>query len=296
MIRSSFRFSFLAMTAVLLSGCLKDISNEIPPTEPRITVNSFFNPSFPLIASVTRSTGILDSLGNQYLTDARVLLYEDGELVDSLIYFPQFQVHVASSFFIPKIGKSYKIEATAEGLNGVWAESFLPDSVPVQYVTKDTFFYAPSGANTYWLRFMFQDPVSESNLYHLMLYKNRLRPNGNWELEPIRFESADPVFNLFAREFPAGAFFSDASFNGQSKEILINTRMKINPQLNDSLQFILELRNCSAPYHVYNHTLHEYRNNQGDIFAQPGPIIGNISGGYGIFGGYAPASDTIKLN
>jgi hypothetical protein len=129
-----------------------------------------------------------------------------------------------------------------------------------------------------------------------MVYRNRLRPSGIWEIEPLELESDDPVFSLFATQYPGGAFFRDDQFNGQNKELLINTRRRLNSSLNDSVKFIVELRNCSAPYDTYNRTLHEYKNNQGDLFAQPGPIIGNITGGYGIFGGYAPATDTISLN
>lgn len=296
MIRSLKYLMPSACMGLLLVGCLKDISGEIPVNEPKITLNSFFNPRFPIIVSISSSAGVLDTLGNLYLTQAKGDIYENGIWKDSLIYLPQFNLHTSASYFIPHAEKNYKIEARAEGFPPVSGESFLPDSVPILSAEKDTFFYAASGFKTYWIRFVFQDPADENNLYHLMVYRNRLRPSGLWEIEPLEFESEDPVFSLFAREYPGGAFFRDDQFNGQTKELLINTRRRLNPSLNDSVKFILELRNCSAPYDTYNRTLHEYKNNQGDLFAQPSPIIGNISGGYGIFGGYAPATDTIRLN
>jgi hypothetical protein len=285
-----------ACISLLITGCLKDISGEIPVNEPKITLNSFFNPRFPMVVSLSSSAGVLDTLGNLYLSQAKGDIYENGIWKDSLIYLPQFNLHTSASYFVPTAGNNYKIEARAEGFPSVSGESVLPDSVSIISSEKDTFFYAPNGVNTYWIRFVFQDPPEENNLYHLMVYRNRLRPNGIWNTEPIQFESEDPVFTLFAREYPAGAFFRDDQFNGQTKELLINTRRRLNASLNDSVKFILELRNCSAPYDTYNRTLHEYKNNQGDLFAQPGPVIGNITGGYGIFGGYAPVTDTIRLN
>lgn len=293
----SLKYLMLSVSSGLFfSGCLKDISGEIPVNEPKITVNSFFNPRFPIVVSISSSASVLDTLGNLYLYQARGDIYENGIWKDSLIYLPQFNLHTSASNFIPIAGNNYKIAARADGFPSVSGESFLPDSVPILSSEKDTFFYAASGFNTYWIRFVFQDPAEENNLYHLMIYRNRLRSNGLWEIEPLKLESEDPVFTLFAREYPGGAFFSDDQFNGQTKELLINTRRRLNASLNDSVKFIVELRNCSPAYDTYNRTLHEYKNNQGDLFAQPGPIIGNISGGYGIFGGYAPSTDTIRLN
>lgn len=286
-------FLFLLVAGLLAGGCIKDISNEIPEAKPKITLNGFFNPRFPVVVSISKSGSILDTLGANYLSEAKGMLYENDLVIDSLIYYPEFNLHVAAGLSVPQIGKNYRLEVSAPGLSPVQAGSVLPDSVPILSVETDTLFYAVSGENTYWLRIRFQDPAGMGNLYHLMVYRSRLRPNGNWEISPLCFESDDNSFEVISREFCSGGLFSDAGFNGQEKELLINTRRRINPTLSDSLKFIVELRHGSAPYYQYNKSLGIYKNNQGDIFAQPGPIIGNVSQGYGIFAGYAPSTDTI---
>lgn len=277
------------------TGCLKDISQEIPDTEPRITVNGFFNPRVPFIVSITESASVLDTLGNKYLTDAKAYIYENNLLVDSLTYSALIHYHWGTGP-VPQPGKTYRLEVQAQGFATVAAQSFLPDTTLLLPVVKDTMFYAASGHNTYWLRITFQDPPAAGDFYHLVVYRNRLQHNGTWRLEPLCFESGDPVFETISQQTCSGGLFTDNAFNGQQKEILINTRRRLTPGLNDSLQFIVELRHGSDAYYRYNKSLSIYKNNQGDIFAQPGPIIGNVAGGYGIFAGYAPVTDTVKMN
>lgn len=277
-----------------LAGCIKDISEEIPPAEPVITVNAFFNPHLPVIVNLSKSAGVLDAV--EALPDARGLLYKNGSLIDSLNYDDFVKYYWASQLTVPQPGNTYRLEVWAEGFPPVSAESFLPDSVPIASVTTDTLFSPSTGHDTYWLRIRFMDPPAPGDQYHLMVYRNRLREDGIWLLDNLCFLSDDPTFEVISKELCSGGMFTDAGFNGQEKEILVNTRRRINPDLNDSLQFVVELRHGSDPYYRYMKSLAVFKNNQGDIFAQPGPVIGNVTGGYGVFAGYAPCTDTVKLN
>lgn len=279
-----------------LAGCIKDISGEIPESEPKIAVNCFFNPRLPIFAiSISQSASVLDSLS--YLKEAKGYLYENDVLVDSVIYYEGLaQYHLALNSGHPQPGNTYRVQVQAPGFTAVTAQSFLPDSVPLLSIEKDTFFYAPTGHHTYWLRIHFQDPPAGGDFYHLVVYRMRLNPDGSKDLSPVCFESEDPAFEVISKEYCTGGMFTDNTFNGQPKELLVNTRRRINSNLNDSLQFIVELRHGSDPYYRYNKSFMDYTNNQGDIFAQPAPIIGNVTGGYGIFAGYAVCTDTVKLN
>lgn len=284
------------LAALTVSSCIKDISNEIPQSEPKITVNSFFNPRFPIVVSISKSGSILDTLGNNYLPSAKGYIFENEVLVDSLQYYSEFNLHIAANLFVPQSGNQYRIQVQSDGLPSVTGESVLPDSVQLGAVQLDTLFTPAIGKNTYHLRITLPDPSTLGDLYHLMIYRNRLRPDGNWYLSPLCFETADNSIQTLSRKNCSGAVFSDAQFNGQNKEILINTLQRTKGSLSDSLMFVVELRTCSQPYYDYNRTLIEYKNGQGDIFAQPAPVLGNIQNGYGIFGGYAPVTDTVKLN
>lgn len=284
----------LGLLALAFTGCIKDISGELPDSEPKITVNSFFNPRVPVLISISQSAGVLN--GVQTLVGAQGLLYQNGTLVDSLNYDSFYDYYWASQFTKPLPGNTYRLEVRADGFPSVWAESYQPDSVPLLSISKDTLFYSATGHNTYWLRIRFTDPPTPGDQYHLMVYRNRLSESGYWNLENLCFESDEPAFEVISRELCSGGMFTDNGFNGQEKEILINTRRRINSQLNDSLQFVVELRHGSDPYYRYNKSLAIFKNNQGDIFAQPGPVQGNVTGGYGIFAGYAACTDTVKLN
>lgn len=275
------------------TGCIKDISGEIPDTEPKVTVNSFFNPRIPLLVHISKSSSVLQTLG--VINNARGRLYKNGTLTDTLGYDSQFEYYWASQLTPPEPGNTYRLEVWADGFPTVTAESFLPDSVPLLSVTKDTLFTPSVGHKTYWLRVRFADPATPGDQYHLMVYRNRLTETGVWSLENLCFQSDDPSFEVISKELCSGGMFTDGGFNGKQKELLINTRRRINSKLNDSLQFVVELRHASDPYYRYSKSLAIFKNNQGDIFAQPGPVIGNVNGGYGVFGGYGVCTDTVKL-
>lgn len=288
--------SFVCIAVSLLLGCLKDISSEIPENKPKLTVNCFFNPNIPVIGTLSKSKGVLESGLDTPLPDAIGYLYEDGTLVDSILWDDLSTYHVSKQFYSLQSGKKYEIRVAYPGLDSISAGTFLPYPVPIQSVQLDTTFYAPAGHKTYLLRIRFQDLGVENNMYHLMVYRNRLHENGEWATESLCFVSEDPIFEAMGKSYCVGGMFTDASFNGQEKEIVINTTRRLNSKLNDSVQFLVELRNGSPDYYAYNKSLTLFKNGQGDIFVQPSPIIGNVKNGYGIFAGYASDLDTVKLN
>ena len=289
-------FTVLCAFAAFCTGCIKDISSEIPDSGPKITLNGFFNPRVPVVVSITQSANVLDTLGNKYLVNARGYLYENDLLVDSLTYLEALKYHVAAGLFKPRPGNTYRLDIRSAGMDPVTARSPLPDSVAVLPTSLDTLFYPSIGQDTYWLRIRFQDPPAPGDFYHLVLYRNRLHGDGIWRPEALCYESADPVFDALATQGCAGGMCTDNAVTGQHKEILVNTRRRLNAHLNDSVQFLVELRHGSEPYYLYNKSLMIYKNGQSNIFAQPAPIVGNVAGGYGIFAGYAPVTDTVKLH
>jgi hypothetical protein len=289
-------FIVLAWTSFCLSACLKDISGEIPNDQPKVTVNGFFNPKIPFLLTISKSKGILESPVGHYLPDAVGYIYENNVLVDSVKAMPGINYHFSQQSLIPQIGKNYRIELYIPGFDSISAGSILPNTASIQSIQLDTIFYASSGQNVYALRVKFNDYPSFGDYYHLMVYRNRLSESGTWNTEPVCYLSDDLVFDAISKETCSGGFFSDASFNGAEKEILINTKRRLNHKLNDSVQFLVELRHCSPEYYQYNKSLAIFKNGQGDIFSQPGPIIGNVKNGYGIFAGYTGIVDTVKLN
>lgn len=284
----------LVMVVTAWFGCLKDISNELPKTEPKITVNGFITPTEWVRVFITQSRGSIEPVGDNYLYNAKAYIYEDDQLVDSLIGGPE--IHVSLQLFTPQIGKNYRIEVSMPGFKSVTASTSIPNYVPIQSIQLDTVFYPPTGHNTYVLRIKINDPPAVDNYYHLLVTRLRLNPQGDWDPEQLCYESDDIVFESLAKEYCIGGTFSDASFNGLQKEIAINTKRRISNKLKDSLQFVVELRNGSKPYFDYNKSLIIFKNNQWDIFTQPAPVNGNVNEGYGVFAGYAPVIDTVKLN
>ena len=289
-------FIVLAWTSFCLSGCLKDISGEIPNDKPKLTVNCFFNPKIPFLLTISKSKGILEISMGLYLDSAVGYIYENEILVDSVKAIPYLGYHISQQSFIPQIGKNYRIDVHFPGYDTVSGGSILPGYVQLQSVTLDTMFYSATGQNVYALKAKFNDLPALGDYYHLMVYRNRLSESGEWVAEQVCYLSDDLIFDALSKETCSGGFFTDASFNGQEREILINTKRRLNHKLNDSVQFLVELRHSSEAYYQYNKSLALFKNGQGDIFSQPGPIIGNIQNGYGIFAGYAGVMDTVKLN
>lgn len=283
-------------TVLILSvcySCISEINSEVGKDPLKPVINSFFNPKLPVYVSVSTSKSILDTLGNAFVSDASVYLFKDGVYLDSMVYVDTMKVYITKSLLYPIVGSTYSVNVKIPGFPDASAESGLPGTVGISYVTLDTAFDAARNYDTYRLRIGMNDDASVKNFYQLSVIRSRLDTTGNWSYAYRCFTSDDPVFTSFYKQTCRGAVFTDELFNGSFRELYINTGTRVRTADKDSLIFAVELRNTSYPYYEYNRTLSNFLNTKSDIFAQPAPVYTNVQNGFGIFGGFSNDYDSV---
>jgi len=284
----------ICLCVLLLMSCIKDESDLIPQPQPGPVINALLSPELPFIAYATFSKGILDTSQMLPYASAKLGIYENGQLLDSMVFIDSLGLYVSAQLKFPQPGHCYSVQ----GQYGaspmlVSTVSCVPAQVQIQQLLLDTAFSVEDNRNTYRLGVVFTDAVETGSLYQLSLLRYRLNKEGSWELGARCVRSSwEPEFN--DRELCGGLFFSDAYLaQSASNTLWLNTGIEPQAHHHDSLQLIAELKHASPEYYKYALSYARYLRNKGSIFAQPAPIYSNISNGYGVFGMLHIHRDTI---
>lgn len=182
---------FFIITITFLS-CKKEIDMDITDKGRQLVVNAWFQPDSLFKVYVDLDKQILEKNFTRP-TDVKVLIYEDGIKIDSLIErnlshegIPYRYGEFSSLSKKPVKGKLYKIEAISEKYGTAVAEGFIPDTVALNSFSVDTSkiednywtnYYIDEDLDTifnesiaYNINFSFSDPKETENYY--MVYIN----------------------------------------------------------------------------------------------------------------------------
>jgi hypothetical protein len=223
-------YILLCLFAVFPSlSCVKKVTIELRPFEKRLVVHGYI--ASGELFNVTVGRTVRDSTfgTDTYLTNALVLLYENGVLKDTLRY-QSADDNYASEKVRAEIGKSYTIKVEAEGYPSVEATTTGP-SAPVLQSLK----HIPkarkhkNGSILDDVEFTFQDPANERNYYLTSFFPANSHSSGGWDC----VYSADPVIEREKSSLlpldesdcikSKAIIFTDKAFDGQSKMIRISS-------------------------------------------------------------------------
>jgi len=278
--RKSTSFPILVLLLLVFAGCETVIPVELPPHTPQLTINSTFTNDSLWYVHLSESIGIGESDGPEPIEDGEVRIYADGVILDTL--FPLNDGYYVSLTQMPQLGVAYEVQASAPGFETVKANSILREAVPILSTSaRDLTNSAIDFASE--IKFSFQDPPG-NDYYFVAIYRNN---SGVGNRYPLFIESQDPTLGaspLNADWSYQGLLFTDASFNGQLKEIAINSYEFIE---SSQATYLLFLASLSEDYYRYALTSSAANENEGNPFAEPVRIHSNVEGGYGIFAGYS---------
>ena len=301
----------LCISLFFLNSCdiTTEIEVDIPLKPPKLVINSTLVPSsIPgmkyLGIEITTTTHIFDTSEVKSVTDATVLLYKNGEFVDTLEYNPKSESGLYplgyGPFQGPQPGDTYSIEVYAPGYDKVYAQTIIPEKVEIQDVS-----IIPIGLiddlGGIWseVTLTFTDPPENENYYEIVVaYYGR-------------FYDSESHFTLFTNESiitgesyypspmelhlkrPKHLIFNDRSFDGETKTLSF---YYYPPQIWASFHYIsyhlmsLQLRNITAEYYYHKTTLLQSLNNQEEDvlygMREPLNVFTNVENGHGVFAGF----------
>lgn len=231
--------------------------------------------------------------GQASIPNAKVLIYEDGVLKDSMVYF------FADDFYLSTnnqwiAGKTYKTIVSAPGLTTVEGSDIMPDKiVPVSLtkIEKARTFLIPEYSNQPVLcdevKLVFDDPPGIENYYQFNFdFKDTSQQGWNYFYSIITLENN--IETDYDDDFDPGAsgllkygplYLKDKDFNGQRKTLQFYV-----PHIEGKSALIeFSLTNMSNNYYQYTRSFQRYSNTQGNPFTEPVQVFSNIKNGAGIF-------------
>lgn len=240
------------------------------------------------VASTRPITGSAQS--NTHLPDARILIYENGILKDSLTLNSLDQTYTSTQFNWLN-GANYRLTGTAPGKEMVEAVDQMPIRIEpenIARVNQAKSFTIPEFDNQTVLcdeiSFVINDPGNTKNYYSFDFLSGIVGTVGH-----VGFICNDAeVQNEVGDSDPTSAaalrygtlYLDDLNFNGQAKKITLY--VPSNP--NGPNPFNLHFTHLSENSYKYARTFALYQDTQGNPFSEPVQVYSNVKHGAGIFG------------
>ena len=284
------KYIFILFAALSLSSCEKEIVVKVPPYSSKLVVNSINRVGEPAAFQVSRSVGMAEYNYNKNLTltNAKVLLYGDGTLVDSVTYDGASGTYQGHHTTVA--GVTYKAVVAAPGYNDVSALSVAPSMVEMKNVTRiKQARLNGDGEMQDEIRITFDDPAAAGDYYILSFKMVNTATDTPVALgcintteaaiESIYDESIDNTTCLSEGDI----FFRDELFNGKSREMRFFILSSHLEKLSPDIKLYIVLQHVPESYFRHRKTYLYASENSGNPFAEPSRVYTNVQDGYGVF-------------
>jgi hypothetical protein len=302
------RYYPILFLTVLLYGCLEPV--ELPQLEgdAKLVVNSNFTNDQHFLVRVTRSKNIQDASNIIFVNNATVGIYENGELLEVLNWFPPDAVDSFPSYRSLQVkasfGVEYEIRASAPGFETVTSTGKVPFPTEISDTSLEDNGSDPSPSFV-WMSLGIDDNPTEDNFYHILVYQladELVEPAGGGSKDfetrlfgPLKMFIFDPNAPVSFFINNRGALVNDRTFNGEDKKLTFRVDFDKLRNQNDNGRIIVELRSVTEDYYDYLLSIKRQYDRSTNPLSEPAIDFTNIENGYGIFTGFSVSRDTISL-
>jgi hypothetical protein len=284
---------FLSITLLFaLSGCEKNVTVDIPKADEQLVVEGYIENGQPALLVLSRTLPFFGSINvsnvvQNTVQGARVIV-SDGLTIDTLQQFPGLGVYYSS--LLGETGKTYTLRVEAEG-KVLTASTRIPGAV-----TLDSTWWKVDGERDslgfVWARM--SEPDTLGNCYRWFAQRiNR------YTFGEDAGRQKDSIFIA-----PLGSVFEDKFINGRTFDFsfprgIVTNSEKEDDQNEERFFFkrgdtvVVKFTAIDRDHFEFWRTAETQIQNNGNPFGSPAPITSNISGGLGIWGGYAATFDTV---
>lgn len=273
----------IVLIAILTSfqSCKKVIDIDLPPTDSKVVVNSFFTEDSQIKIHLSKSIGILENIIPE-CTDAMVFVRGNDILIDTM--------YLESGYYYSHIKAEkkikYSLEITIPGMDTVFCEDIIPEKTFLQNcVYTDSVLIDEDGMVINELKLDFLD-LAGPTFYEVELTAIDIINNYKWS--PWFKKNSDPVITStgLLDYNPRTLIFTDKMFDGKHCSV----KIYFATQSYSDYKLKINFRSVSESYYKYKEKQFAYLFSlENDIFSgmsEPINLYSNITGGYGIFAGY----------
>ncbi len=179
--------------------------------------------------------------------------FRDSDSYDFVLDHPDFEP-LSTTLTFPRQGKLENISYEYE--DGIYLEGDEASSITFDIV----------------------DDPDEANFYELELFR-QTGPMSSQSSRELEIFTTDPTG---LKGFPdENLFFSDESFNGQRRQIIVKfDRFRFDPESDDEL--VLKWRSINEGYYKYRISLERFLDTDETPFVSPVQVFSNVNNGFGV--------------
>lgn len=307
----------LLLTFLLpLVACEKEITVELPRTEPRIVVEGTIETGAPPIILLSRTQNFFDptnvgAIAATFVSEATVTVF-DGITTHTLDricsdIIPEAQLEEVAalvgldpdllrqanicawtkldSSLVGVEGRTYALNVRADG-NELSATTTIPQAVALDSLWFRLAEQDPGDDSLGFMWATLSDPDTIGNAYRWFARRINDGPDG----EPKDARFIPPTFSVFEDRFVNGLTF-DFAFNRGSEPFSNSVDLESGYFKRGDTVVVKLATIGTIEYRFYN-SLETNINTQGDVFSNPANVIGNVTGGLGVWAGLGVRLDT----
>lgn len=280
---------FIILTAfVFFSACQKDVNLNLPAPANEIVVEGTIETGQPPIVVLTRNspyfgTTFTSQLAQYLVHGANVRVYDGTDTVTlNEINFDTagvvFSAYTTLSM-IGQVGKSYQIWINSNGTNlSSTTNIFAPTPLDSIWWVRDSLVSGRDSLVTLWGKYA--DPLQSGNYVRFFT-----KVNSKSYLTSFNSVFDDEFINgkTFNSPIPSGIIFNDTASQDLWPDFVRGDTISV--------------KWCAIDYATFNfwRTLETELSGEGNPFASPVDVQGNIKGGLGIWAGYSPSFMTLVV-
>ncbi len=279
------KWFFIAISSILLYSCETVVPIDIPEHTPRLVLYSYIEKDYDYsFAALTDSRGLLDVSDPNYIDDAEVNIYRNGNLLTALNQDvfgnnPEGNYSEYTEWQGTQVGDEFEIRASYPGYDDVSATQKLLPEVNILSVRE-------TGVSTIGefdeelteFEIEINDLPNETNYYALdaVIYYSTAN-----ETDRVEIESLNPAITRGLRR---EVVFSDEALSLDNNKIKVGLEIFGLDLENDPvLELIFRLKHISEDRYLYGKSYRNYREAEDNPFAEPVTVHSNIENGFGIF-------------
>lgn len=294
----------LLAASIFFTSCEKSIDVNLPPYSRLLTVSSLAEPDQQFQVYVGHTASIQDKRFSPTLlvTDATVKLLVNDVFTENLTFDSGIGYSGTTTI---QAGQKYTVQVSAPSYTAVSASAVAPAAVPISSIV-----YTPqaridgSGNQQDAVTIRFADPPTANDYYILKLFGPGDQNNGFYG-NNFCIYSVDASIETLSSEIidantcldNTGIFLRDELFNGKEKELKIYaSSFNMQPFFNgiDSSYATIQLLHVTEDYFKHYKSYKLAADANGNPFAEPVNVYGNVQNGVGMFSIVSTSTVTIK--
>jgi hypothetical protein len=307
--------TLIAFCLQAFTGCTKSVEIKLRETDSKVKVFGVFEYGKPVQVRLSYTTFLTDEKLENPISGANISLYHQNRLV--VLFKPEEQGLYLSDFTAYSPGDTVLFKLAIDHLI-VSSQTEIPYPLKNVTISLDTIPKTRPGIDCAMdFTLTFQDTAGVDNYYEVEIWFQPIsdRIHSDFLLHPVR--SDDPVItgqayaqplSFFTGSYAVSLPFTDQSFDGQERSIKFSYQPSYGAGNISGIPYrrvskhriIIVFKSITHSYYDYRTSVvrHLLAREADEFFGSstPVPIVGNISGGVGIFACQQSISDTLTVN